>query len=57
MSALIDISSEGETLETCAGVLQEVFGYVACRGPQAGIVRRVGVGGVVLGVLPAGGGR
>ena len=26
---MIDISSEGEALEACAGVLQEVFGYAS----------------------------
>ena len=34
----IDIAPAGETLETCAGVLQEVFGFDAFRGPQADIV-------------------
>ena len=57
MSALIDISSEGETLETCAGVLQEVFGYDAFRGPQADIVRHVSEGGDALVLMPTGGGK
>ncbi|WP_422289738.1 DNA helicase RecQ [Hydrogenophaga sp.] len=57
MSGLIDISSEGETLETCAGVLQEVFGYDAFRGPQADIVRHVSEGGDALVLMPTGGGK
>jgi ATP-dependent DNA helicase RecQ len=57
VSALIDISSEGETLETCAGVLQEVFGYDAFRGPQADIVRHVSEGGDALVLMPTGGGK
>ncbi|MBT9551055.1 MAG: DNA helicase RecQ [Hydrogenophaga sp.] len=54
---MIDISSEGETLETCAGVLQEVFGYDAFRGPQADIVRHVSEGGDALVLMPTGGGK
>jgi len=54
---VIDISTEGETLETCAGVLQEVFGYDAFRGPQADIVRHVSEGGDALVLMPTGGGK
>ncbi len=54
---MIDISTEGETLETCAGVLQEVFGYDAFRGPQADIVRHVSEGGDALVLMPTGGGK
>ncbi|MDP3324517.1 MAG: RecQ family ATP-dependent DNA helicase, partial [Hydrogenophaga sp.] len=54
---MIDISSAGETLETCAGVLQEVFGYDAFRGPQADIVRHVSEGGDALVLMPTGGGK
>ena len=38
---MIDVSPEGETLETCAGVLREVFGYDDFRGPQAQIAGHV----------------
>ncbi len=54
---MIDISENGETLETCAGVLQEVFGYDAFRGPQADIVRHVSEGGDALVLMPTGGGK
>ena len=54
---MIDISSEGETLEACAGVLQAVFGYEAFRGPQAGIVTHVSDGGDALVLMPTGGGK
>ena len=54
---MIDISESGETLETCAGVLQEVFGYDAFRGPQADIVRHVSEGGDALVLMPTGGGK
>jgi len=57
MSEVIDISSTGETLETCAGVLQEVFGYDAFRGPQADIVTHVSEGGDALVLMPTGGGK
>jgi ATP-dependent DNA helicase RecQ len=57
VSGLIDISSDGETLEACAGVLQEVFGYDAFRGPQADIVRHVSEGGDALVLMPTGGGK
>ena len=57
MSNAIDISSAGETLEACAGVLQEVFGYDAFRGPQADIVRHVSEGGDALVLMPTGGGK
>jgi ATP-dependent DNA helicase RecQ len=53
----IDISTEGETLETCAGVLQEVFGFDAFRGPQAQIVTHVSEGGDALVLMPTGGGK
>jgi ATP-dependent DNA helicase RecQ len=54
---VIDISSEGETLEACAEVLQAVFGYEAFRGPQAGIVTHVSDGGDALVLMPTGGGK
>ncbi|MDQ7746118.1 DNA helicase RecQ [Hydrogenophaga pseudoflava] len=54
---MIDISSEGETLEACAEVLQAVFGYEAFRGPQAGIVTHVSDGGDALVLMPTGGGK
>jgi len=54
---VIDISSEGETLEACAEVLQAVFGYEAFRGPQAGIVTHVSEGGDALVLMPTGGGK
>ncbi|MCB4362940.1 DNA helicase RecQ [Hydrogenophaga taeniospiralis] len=54
---MIDISENGETLEACAGVLQEVFGYDAFRGPQADIVRHVSEGGDALVLMPTGGGK
>jgi len=54
---VIDISAEGETLEACAAVLQEVFGYEAFRGPQAGIVTHVSDGGDALVLMPTGGGK
>ena len=53
----IDIAPAGETLETCAGVLQEVFGFDAFRGPQAEIVSHVGGGGDALVLMPTGGGK
>jgi ATP-dependent DNA helicase RecQ len=54
---VIDISSEGETLEACAEVLQAVFGYEAFRGPQAGIVTHVSDGDDALVLMPTGGGK
>ncbi|WP_374639329.1 DNA helicase RecQ [Hydrogenophaga sp.] len=54
---MIDISAEGEVLEACAGVLQEVFGYDAFRGPQAAIVIHVSEGGDALVLMPTGGGK
>ena len=54
---MIDITSEGETLEACAEVLQAVFGYEAFRGPQAGIVTHVSDGGDALVLMPTGGGK
>jgi ATP-dependent DNA helicase RecQ len=53
----IDISAAGETLEACAAVLQEVFGYDAFRGPQAGIVTHLSEGGDALVLMPTGGGK
>ncbi len=55
--SLIGISPEGEILEACAGVLQEVFGYEAFRGPQAQIVTHVSEGGDALVLMPTGGGK
>ena len=39
------------------GILQEVFGYAAFRGPQAGIVDHVCAGGDALVLMPTGGGK
>jgi ATP-dependent DNA helicase RecQ len=55
--SMIDISPQGETLEACVGVLQEVFGYDAFRGPQADIVGHVSAGGDALVLMPTGGGK
>ncbi len=55
--SVIDIAPAGETLETCAGVLQEVFGFDAFRGPQAQIVTHVSEGGDALVLMPTGGGK
>lgn len=57
MSDTIDIAPEGEILETSLGVLHEVFGYDAFRGPQAEIVSHVGAGGDALVLMPTGGGK
>jgi len=53
----IDIAPAGELLEMSLGVLQEVFGYDAFRGPQAEIVEHVGNGGDALVLMPTGGGK
>jgi ATP-dependent DNA helicase RecQ len=53
----IDIAPAGELLETSLGVLHEVFGYDAFRGPQAEIVAHVGAGGDALVLMPTGGGK
>jgi ATP-dependent DNA helicase RecQ len=53
----IDISTEGETLEASLGVLNEVFGFDAFRGPQADIVQHVSAGGDALVLMPTGGGK
>ncbi|QHE83621.1 DNA helicase RecQ [Hydrogenophaga sp. BPS33] len=57
MSATIDIAPGSEILETSLGVLHEVFGYEAFRGPQADIVSHVGAGGDALVLMPTGGGK
>jgi ATP-dependent DNA helicase RecQ len=57
MADAIDISSEGEILESCAGVLQDVFGYDAFRGAQGDIVTHVSEGGDALVLMPTGGGK
>ncbi|MDO8904923.1 DNA helicase RecQ [Hydrogenophaga sp.] len=54
---MIDISPEGEVLETSLGVLNEVFGFDAFRGPQANIVQHVCAGGDALVLMPTGGGK
>ena len=54
---MIDVSAEGETLELCSAVLEEVFGYDTFRGPQAGIVTHVADGGDALVLMPTGGGK
>jgi ATP-dependent DNA helicase RecQ len=53
----IDIAPGSEILETSLGVLHEVFGYDAFRGPQAEIVSHVGAGGDALVLMPTGGGK
>ncbi len=53
----IDVAPAGETLEACASVLQEVFGFDAFRGPQAQIVSHVSAGGDALVLMPTGGGK
>ncbi|PKO77931.1 MAG: DNA helicase RecQ [Betaproteobacteria bacterium HGW-Betaproteobacteria-15] len=53
----IDVSPEGEILETSLGVLNEVFGFDAFRGPQADIVQHVSTGGDALVLMPTGGGK
>jgi ATP-dependent DNA helicase RecQ len=54
---LIDIAPAGERMEASLGVLHEVFGYDAFRGPQAEIVAHVGAGGDALVLMPTGGGK
>ena len=54
---MIDIAPESEILEASVGVLQEVFGFEAFRGPQAEIVAHVGGGGDALVLMPTGGGK
>jgi ATP-dependent DNA helicase RecQ len=54
---VIDIAPGSEVLETSVGVLQEVFGFEAFRGPQAEIVAHVGGGGDALVLMPTGGGK
>ena len=44
---MIDIAPGAEVMEASLGVLHEVFGYDAFRGPQADIVGHVGAGGDV----------
>ena len=53
----IDIAPARELLENSLGVLHEVFGYDAFRGPQAEIVAHVGGGGDALVLMPTGGGK
>lgn len=53
----IDIAEGAETLEAAEGVLREVFGFDAFRGPQAAIVRHVADGGDALVLMPTGGGK
>ena len=57
MTEAIDIAPGSEILETSLGVLHEVFGYDAFRGPQADIVSHVGAGGDALVLMPTGGGK
>ena len=57
MTEAIDIAPGSEILETSLGVLHEVFGYDAFRGPQAEIVSHVGAGGDALVLMPTGGGK
>ena len=54
---MIDIAPGSEILEASVGVLQEVFGFDAFRGPQAEIVAHVGGGGDALVLMPTGGGK
>jgi ATP-dependent DNA helicase RecQ len=57
MTETIDIAPGSEILEASLGVLHEVFGYDAFRGPQAEIVSHVGAGGDALVLMPTGGGK
>ncbi|MDO9435567.1 DNA helicase RecQ [Hydrogenophaga sp.] len=57
MTETIDIAPGNEVLENSLGVLHEVFGYDAFRGPQADIVAHVGAGGDALVLMPTGGGK
>ncbi|WP_439608247.1 DNA helicase RecQ [Hydrogenophaga sp.] len=57
MTEAIDIAPGSEILEASLGVLHEVFGYDAFRGPQAEIVSHVGAGGDALVLMPTGGGK
>ena len=54
---MIDVAPGSEILEMSVGVLQEVFGFEAFRGPQAEIVAHVGGGGDALVLMPTGGGK
>ncbi|MDZ4103956.1 MAG: DNA helicase RecQ [Hydrogenophaga sp.] len=54
---MIDVAPGSEILEASVGVLQEVFGFEAFRGPQAEIVAHVGGGGDALVLMPTGGGK
>ena len=54
---MIDIAPGAEVTEASLGVLHEVFGYDAFRGPQADIVSHVGAGGDALVLMPTGGGK
>ncbi|HUX26817.1 MAG TPA: DNA helicase RecQ [Burkholderiales bacterium] len=45
------------TASTARGMLKEVFGYAAFRGPQEEIVRHVAAGGDCLVLMPTGGGK
>jgi ATP-dependent DNA helicase RecQ len=54
---MIDIAPGAEVIEASLGVLHEVFGYDAFRGPQADIVSHVGAGGDALVLMPTGGGK
>jgi ATP-dependent DNA helicase RecQ len=54
---VIDVAPGSEILEASVGVLQEVFGFEAFRGPQAEIVAHVGGGGDALVLMPTGGGK
>lgn len=54
---MIDIAPGAEVMEASLGVLHEVFGYDAFRGPQADIVSHVGAGGDALVLMPTGGGK
>jgi len=45
------------TASTARGLLKEVFGYAAFRGPQEEIVRHVAAGGDCLVLMPTGGGK
>ncbi|MFM8609129.1 MAG: DNA helicase RecQ [Burkholderiaceae bacterium] len=53
MSAAPEAASD----DTALGILREVFGYVAFRGPQADIVSHVIGGGDALVLMPTGGGK
>ncbi len=54
---IADISSTPLDIDQPLGILQDVFGYAAFRGPQQAIVEHVTGGGDALVLMPTGGGK